>query len=99
LQNKQIQLENVARKLEQEKKNLLNDNGNKEKALNNATLNIQENERVKRKLETAIKNLENEKKRLIKEKMDALKEKEDAKAYMNSLTRDFDWLKKQTDVE
>jgi prefoldin subunit 4 len=35
----------------------------------------------------------------VREKMDALKEKEDAKAYMNSLTRDFDWLKKQTDVE
>jgi len=98
-QRKNQQMNQEKNKLEQEKRNLQQDNSNKEKNLNTATLNIQENERVRRKLDTSIKNLENEKKRLLKEKLDAIKEKDDAKAYMNSLTRDFDWLKKRTDEE
>ena len=87
------------KQLDKEKQNLMAENDHKNKELNNAKLNVQEMERARRKIETQIKNLENEKKRLVQEKKDAIKEKEDAKAYMASLTRDFDWIKRRTDEE
>ena len=43
--------------------------------------------------------LEYDKKRPTAEKGEAIGEKEKAKALMNNLFRDFDWLKKKTDDE
>ena len=56
-------------------------------------------ERQRKRIEKDYKGLEHEKHRLIKENQEANKEKDQAKDYMNSIMRDFEWLKRKTDEE
>lgn len=92
-------LNKECKKMDFEKEKLSAIKFDQDKEIKNLKVSADKQEKEMGKLDKVIKRLMNENTRILQEKNDAIQEKEQAKSYMNSLMRDFDWIKKRTDEE
>lgn len=97
--NERAELNKVNYNLKKEKDRIHNENVEVKEALGLERISRQEMERQNKRIDRENKKIEDMYKRSEKAKLDAIAEKDLAKNIMNSILRDFEWLKKKTDEE
>ena len=97
--NERAELNKVNYNLKKEKDRIYNENIEVKEALGLERISRQEMERQNKRIDRENEKIEDMYKRSEKAKLDAISEKDLAKNIMNSILRDFEWLKKKTDEE